>query len=197
MTNLYIDQLTNAPMDVDLANKSLITQDFRLRDLERLTPGSKVLFIHLPPLNDDLLITHMGSIPYTSVELAIITEVKDASFDDLHPLAVENPNRATQTAEQLEWATEKKPVIFYNRHPALLTPNISHRYASDSGVIPYSPSGMYNDTNFTVLMDDLNEAGVELSTLPSPEYSAILEEYKRKISKELSDLSYSIHQIFN
>lgn len=160
MTNIkHIDQLS----------------EFHLRDLKRLTPGAKVLFGHVPPLDEDP--AYCDTTEYADAYRAEVIEVKAASFNELHHF--------THTPE---WATAKQQVIFYDS----VNYKNRHRYASDSGVIPSTVGEeSYNPTNFTVLLEDLEAAGVTLDLNVSEEYQARLDEFNaRVVVREDNDVYY-------
>lgn len=155
------------------ATKTLLSIDglkaHALRDLSKLTPGTEVIFGHVPTLDDPAM---EDSKNFVYGHFATVTEVRDATFAELHPLL----------RKPIE--TDAQPVIFYQHGIGSEIEGIeAHRYATDSGVIPYdgTTSVFYNTTNFTVLLSELKELGIEPSIEPSEEFTADLEEFNSKV----------------
>lgn len=144
---LYLDQLSK----------------FHVKDPERLKPGTKLLFGHVPPLQDPELRDSKVR-PFS--EQVTVDHVGNYSFEDLHENVKEFPS-----------SKEKSPVVILDKGLSHYT---RYRYLGDAGVLPYNGS-FYNSSNFTVILDDLKEAGVELVLEVSPEYRARMEEFNEQV----------------
>lgn len=141
-------------------------KQYELRDRSKLTPGTELVFVHLPELRDPEIETGLQEAYATSVK---VLEVKDATFAELHP-KVTNPIE-----------TEALPVILYEDSEG----HRGYRYLSASGVIPYLQEGdssYYNGTNFTVLPSELEEKGLTPVFEVTDKYAEELESYNGKIT---------------
>lgn len=136
--------------------------EFHLRDLSRIKPGMRLLFGHIPPLDDPYLVDSKQH-PYS--DIVEVMRVAKISANDLFKFE-----------RSVDWATEEKPVIFYS------TENHGqyHRYASDAGIIPYTPGG-YNTANFTVILSDLEDAGIMLELDVTEDYQARLDVFNTQV----------------
>lgn len=133
---------------------------FAVHDPSRIQKGDKVLFLHVPSLTDTTWNDHKLSAYGNEVE---ITEVGMKTFAELHPVLT-NPLK-----------TDPALVFLYKREHSE-----SYRHASDAGVIPYE-GNWRNDVNFTVLVSDLEKAGVEVILEASPEYRREMEKVNETI----------------
>lgn len=133
---------------------------FAVHDPSRIQKGDKVLFLHVPSLTDTAWNDHKLSAYGSEVE---ITEVGMKTFAELHPVLT-NPLK-----------TDPALVFLYKGEHSE-----SYRHASDAGVIPYE-GNWRNDVNFTVLVSDLEKAGVEVILEASPEYRREMEKVNETI----------------
>lgn len=132
-------------------------QEFALRDLDRLKPGAEALQIHIPNLSQD-----PG--PFASLRVAqaarvTINKVGVLPYHELEPLAPRSPGDEERLLSAYTFTDEDG--------------QSDYRFTSDAGVTPYG-SDFYNTTNTLVLIEDLKEAGIEVSMVPSPEFQAAL-----------------------
>jgi len=140
-------------------------KDLAVRNSEELTPGTEVIFVHLPDLRHP---ENRDSKDSAHGQVGVITEVGLMYPSDLSGL------------KRLD-NEEQHTMILYTEGDD----RQRHRYAADSGVEPYSHSGgarpWYNPTNFTVLLAPLNEAGISVELDVTPEFAEKLEAYNRQI----------------
>lgn len=142
---------------------------YALRDLSKLKSGTEVVFVHLPVLEYP---EDCDSLQFVQHTVATITDVRDATFAELHP-GLSNPIDSVA-----------QPVIFYREGTGTGHGDLErNRYASDSGVIPYEwAPNSYNSTNFVVLLAELEEQGLTPLLRVSEEYAAELEDHNSKIT---------------
>jgi len=136
---------------------------FHLRDLDRLVPGTRVIFGHVPPLTDPILNDFHE---FVEGRIATVVNVDKVSVNDLH-----------NTTHDEEWATTQKDMIFYQNDGS---DYVHTQHATDSAVLPYHDS-YYNDTNFIVVLSDLEEAGIEYSLDANSEYKGQLDEFNSQV----------------
>ena len=153
MSTLHIDQLS----------------DFYVRDLSRLTPGTKIAFLHIPDIKPgEWALVDWEQFAY--VEFVTVEKVEEKSWNEI-----------SHGNNEGDWATEKKPVIFYRSAGG----NIQYRYATDAGVIPYALNGEgdsgYNSVNSTVILTDLADSGYSIDESLSTEFLAALEEFNANV----------------
>jgi len=143
-------------------------REHAVRDLSKLKSGTEVIFVHLPVLEFP---DYEDAKRFVDHTVATITDVRDATFDELYPGLTGSSGSVAQ------------PVIFYRRGTGTGHEDREYnRHASDSGVIPYEwGSGSYNSTNFVVLLTELEEQGLTPLLRVSEKYAAELEEYNSKI----------------
>jgi hypothetical protein len=138
-------------------------EEFYLRDdLSRLTPGTRILFGHVRSVDVERVSTATGPAE-AWCEVATVYAVGEYSHYDLHP-----PRQGVRKDSSSSLA-EKTMRIRYIPGEAIREDYIADRHAADAGVLAYAP-GHYNGANFTVLLNDLEAAGVELIPTPSSEY---------------------------
>jgi hypothetical protein len=134
--------------------------EFHLRDVSRLTRGAEVLFGHVPTLAGDPALSEVRE-EFVFSELGESTGVEVSSLNDLfkfnHPV---------------NWGEQRGTVIFYLDEKR----EQKKRFAVDAGV-ESSPNGLYHESNFVVLVDDVKAAGFKLSVDTSSAYKRRLEEY--------------------
>lgn len=139
-------------------------KDLAVRNIEELTPGTEVIFVHLPDLRHP---ENRDSRDQAYGHGATITETGLMFPSDLSP--------------HLKRLADEKPemLILFSEGDD----RQQHRYAADSGVIPYSGGGKpwYNPTNFTVLLAPLNEAGISVELDVTPDFARDLERYNSQI----------------
>jgi len=141
-------------------------QPFHVKDISRLTPGTKVIFGHVPNLNSDA--DFRDHKIYAQGYYAEIVKVEEASFNSLHS--------SLTNLSQEEWATKTAPVIFYKDEQG----RESHRYASDTSVIPYQGT-FFNDANFAVIVQDLDDAGLVVFPEVTAVYKLAQEQYNETV----------------
>jgi len=136
-------------------------KEFAVRDLSRIVPGAELLFVHIPRFDHGN--TFMAS---AYGDFVTVIEVRSVTASDLF---FDGISRGEE---------EPMPVIFFERGTAAEPEGVKHhRYASDSGVIPYENWGVmngYSKENFTVLLSDLAAKGVTPILEPSEELAAAI-----------------------
>lgn len=141
-------------------------KDLAVRNSEELTPGTEVIFVHLPDLRHP---ENRDSKDSAYAHAGIVTEVGIMYPSELSGL------------KRLD-SEEQHTMILYSEGED----KQRHRYAADSGVVPYGHSGngrpWYNPTNFTVLLAPLNEAGIRPVFDVTEEFAEKLEDYNSKIN---------------
>lgn len=127
-------------------------REFAVRDPEKLEVGDKVIFVHLPVLDAESTMT-IQSNPF--IQRGTVSKLSMMRYRELHP--------------QANFEDEPSLVIFFKDEHGVRR----HRYASDSGVIPYGENGQgsYNRTNFTVRIADLKDQGLHLMERCTESYS--------------------------
>ena len=148
---------------------------FRVRDISRLKPGTEIIFAHVPELKDPELGTYEV---FAEARLYIVVEVAEKSFNDLH-------GSNSDTVRNNEKNTV---ILFEDTYRSQVKPN--YRYATDAGVIPYS-GNWYNDTNFTVIVSDLEDAGMTWIDEISPSYKTRLDAYNSLVTPLFDDYDYT------
>lgn len=143
-------------------------RSYAVRDTEKLHTGQRVILAHVPPLERPELATSTAH-PYGQ-ELTIL-EVAEKTFAELHP-------------NLHPIANDERKLIIRHRSDT----HESYTHASDAGVIPYSwGTEFYNDTNFLVLVDELEAAGITAVLEVSPAYAEKLEAYNGSVDTRLED----------
>jgi hypothetical protein len=137
--------------------------EHHLRDLSRLTPGTRVLFGHVPELTGDPAI--IGYHEFYSGELATVKKIETISANELFKFKT-----------PVSWAQHTSSVIFYTQEDGRDWKN----FATDAGVERYT-EGHYNSANFTVLLDDLEAAGIELILDVTQKYKRRLEKFNAEV----------------
>lgn len=142
-------------------------RSYAVRDPEKLQAGQRVILAHVPPLERPDLASSTAH-PYGQ-ELTIL-EVAEKSFAELHP--------------NLRPIADDEPKLII-RHRS--DTHESYTHASDAGVIPYTWGAFYNDTNFLVLVGELEAAGITAILEVSPDYAEKLEVYNGSVDTSLED----------
>lgn len=139
-------------------------KDLAVRNIEELTPGTEVIFVHLPDLRHP---ENRDSKDQAYGHGATVTEVGLMFPSDLSPHLKRLSNEKREMLILFSEGDDRQ----------------QHRYAADSGVIPYSGGGKpwYNPTNFTVLLAPLNEAGISVELDVTPDFARDLERYNSQI----------------
>lgn len=150
-------------------------RELAVRSPEELTPGTEVLFTHVPDLEDSWLRTSRDSVyghTGTIVEVAMYHhhELRDGR----EPLPDSKPSLA----------------IIYRRSD---TGERDYIYAADTGVTPYGEPGseFYNPTNFAVLLAPLEAEGIVPLLTTSEEFAENLKHYNSQINLDGSGGSFS------
>jgi hypothetical protein len=149
---------------------------FHVKDTAKLKPGTKVLFGHVPPMIEHPSMADRRV--FVSHELAVVTEVRDVSPNQL------NPANAYPSGEKVSTR------IFY-RAVKGLRGKIKNTFAADRGVLPYH-GAFYNDTNFTVILSEVEAAGFDLELSVTAGYQARLDEFNEKVVVRDYDGDYGI-----
>lgn len=142
-------------------------RDRAVRDISELTPGTEVIFAHVP----DLLNAWSRSSPDSAYgTIGTITEVGMKYYDETHP----GQDRLKDEEPSL--------VIFYSKGGDRL----HHIHAADTGVIPYGDPGheFYNPINFVVLLAPLEAEGIVPLLSASEDFEEQLKRYNSQISTD-------------
>lgn len=140
--------------------------DYHSKDLSRFKPGAKILFGHIPPVTRNPILEFAELCP--SSREAEVVEVKDIAFNVLHNIKHGNPK-----------CDAPRTMIFYKIEGI----NDTCSYPTDRGIEPYA-EGYYNPANFTVILSDLEYAGVEYVPVASPAYMEQIRKLNALIFKE-------------
>lgn len=140
---------------------------FRVRDISRLKPGAEIIFAHVPELKNPEFETYKV---FADAHRYTVVEVAEKSFNDLH-------GSNSDTVRN----NEKNTVILFED---------TYRSQADAGVIPYS-GNWYNDTNFTVIVSDLEDAGMTWIDEISPSYKVRLDAYNSLVTPLFDDYDYT------
>ncbi len=131
---------------------------FHVKDITRLKPGEKIIFGHVPNLDREDYFRFRDHKVYPQMETVEVVAVEWASFNELH-------SSLTNLTDD-EWAPEKKLVIRYRSERG----HEGYRHASDASIVAYNPeTNFFNDTNFVVIPQELEDAGLVLI----PEVTAV------------------------
>lgn len=145
-------------------------RQFQVRDISRLVPGTEILIAHVPDLENPSLEFSKVS---AQAHRYTVLEVCEKTANELHHFDTD-----------ADWANEKDTVIHVkNKHYE------DYMYASDCGVLPYEGGG-YNTTNFTVILSDLEDAGMTWINDTSPSYKEALEKYNSQVTDCVDELYY-------
>lgn len=141
-------------------------RDRAVRSPEELTPGSEVLFAHVPDLDELWLRTSRDS---GYAHTGTIVEVAPRHHHELR--AGRNPLPDAQP----------RLAIIYRRSD---TGERDYIYAADTGVTPYGEPGseFYNPTNFAVLLAPLEAEGIVPLLTASEEFAEELQHHSSQIS---------------
>jgi len=131
--------------------------EFHLRDLSKVKPGVGLVLLHTPkpPAEPDYDATML----HPRAQLVTVSSVAEMTHEELNPASA-----------RFVGDSKRRTVISYID---AITGRAGYVYASDAGLKAYD-SGVFNDMNYTVLADDLQEAGVILNLTPSEAYSAAI-----------------------
>lgn len=154
-------------------------RDRAVRSPEELTPGTEVLFAHVP----DLLDPWTRSTPdraYASI--GTVVEVSMKHYHELHE------------GRRPHSGSEPSLVITYRRQD---TGERDYIYAADTGVTPYGDPGheVYNPANFAVLLEPLAEEGIVVFLRASDGFQKELADFNSLISPGYYGVSFR-HRIF-
>ena len=158
---------------IDENGKTILFMDqirhLAIRDVSKLQPGDDVLFLHVPQLalEDPEYLDCTLNPHYFQVK---IDGISNKNFRQLHPNLTDPIH--TEPAMVLEFEGN------FGRN---------YRYLGDCGVEAYGVNvdgeKSYNSTNFTVLVSDLEAAGIALKLEVSPEYKAKLDKINAEFNK--------------
>ena len=149
---------------------------FHVKDTAKLKPGTKVLFGHVPPMIEHPSMAERKG--FVSHELAVVTEVRDVSPNQLRPSNAYSGGDRVSTR------------IFY-RPIKGVRGKIKNTFAADQGVLPYR-AAFYNETNFTVVLSEVEAAGFDLELSVTADYQTRLDEYNEKVVVRDYDGDYGI-----
>jgi len=147
-------------------------QEFALRDMNRLKPGAEALQVHIPDLTQDPGFYRFIRVP--SAVRVTVDRVGMMAYHELEPEAPRSPGDENRVLSVYTYTAEDG--------------HSSYRFTSDAGITAYE-SGIYNTSNTLVLLEDLKEADIEVSLVPSPQYQAALdaEEAELRAKKEAEE----------
>lgn len=141
-------------------------RDRAVRSPDELTPGSEVLFAHVPDLEESWLRTSRDSVYAHS---GTIVEVALRHHHELRDGREALPDSRPSLA------------IIYRRSD---TGERDYIYAADTGVTPYGEPGseFYNPTNFAVLLAPLEAEGIIPLLTASEEFAEALQRQNSQLS---------------
>lgn len=152
---------------------------YAVREPSKIKPGDRVVFVHLPQLIDSWGEYNPQQAYGT---LGTIVELVEKSPAELEPLAPRYPG------------DDKRSLMVFFTSENQLTDEPRRRYASDSGIVPYSSDlNHYNTSNFTVLVDEIESQGLEIALEVKPFYAKQLEEF----NEEIESRGYSLTDEFD